>query len=142
MLDLKDCIEKGLIKKIPPSKEQAHLSSQKASELLEEAKANLEEERHNSAALVGYVAAFNAARALLFKDGYREKSHYCVARYLEVHYSEKLGSGMIYSLDTYRETRHEIQYSSTHSASEMEAKEMVRFAEELIEKVDEILQED
>ncbi len=141
MLDYQDCFEKGLIKTIPASKEQADQSALKASDMVGEARANLEDERYNSAALMAYLAMFNAARALLFKDGYREKSHYCVARYVEANYSSKIGMNMIHMLDAYRETRHEIQYSTIHNASKEEATAMVDFADDFIEKIDEILSE-
>jgi uncharacterized protein (UPF0332 family) len=141
LFDLQDCIEKGSIKKIPASLEQAKLSTTKASEVLSEARANLEEERFNSAGIMAYVSILNSARALIFKDGYREKSHFCVARYIETHYGDKLALGMIHKLDAYRETRHEIQYSATHNATETEAKEMVEFAGEFLEKIEEIIEE-
>ena len=140
MLDLKSCIEKGLIRKIPRSTEQARLSFEKAAELLEEAKANLEEDRYNSAVLIAYASILNLCRALLFKDGYREKSHYCVARFLEVNYGDELGSATIGLLDAFRETRHEVQYSTTHSATKSEAEEIMKFAEEFLEKVEKLLE--
>ena len=135
MSKLDECIEKGLIRKIPPSREQAQLSMEKAWEMLEEAQANLEEKRYNSALLVGYVAALNAAKALLYRDGFREKSHYCIARFLEVHYGEVLGSGMLHMFDSYREARHETQYSAMHSATESEAIEFISFTEEFLDKI-------
>jgi uncharacterized protein (UPF0332 family) len=135
LTELEECIRKGLIRKIPPSQEQAYLSMEKAWEMLGEAQANLEESRYNSAVLVGYVAALNAAKALLSRDGFREKSHYCIARFLEVHYCEVLGSGMLHMFDTYREARHETQYSATHNSNESEAKEFIRFTEEFLEKI-------
>ena len=62
----------------------------KAKELIEEAGENLEDGRYNSATVVAYLALFNSARALLFKDGYRERSHICIARYLEKKYKSKI----------------------------------------------------
>ncbi|MEW5996573.1 MAG: HEPN domain-containing protein [Candidatus Micrarchaeota archaeon] len=141
MLDLEGCMEKGLIKKTPPSKEQALLGMEKAEEVLEDAKANLEEERYNSAAMLAYVSMLNAARAVLFRDGYREKSHYCISRYLEEKYGDVLGKEMVKLLDAYRETRHEVQYSAAYNASPMEAEEMVGFAGRFLKKVEEILEE-
>lgn len=140
MLDLEGCIGKGLIKKSPPSKEQALLSVQKAGEVLEDAKANLEEERHNAATMLAYVSMLNAARAVLFRDGYREKSHYCISRYLEAKYGKALGKEMIGLLDAYRETRHEVQYSAAYNASPKQAAEMVAFAARFLEKIEELLE--
>jgi len=56
---------------------------------------------------------FHAARAILFIDGFREKSHFAVDRYLEDKYATTglLEKEWIDILDFYRETRHEDQYS-------------------------------
>lgn len=63
MIDFNECLAKGLLARIPASKEKAVQSIEKAKELLEEAKANLEEERINSTVIVAYLAIFHAARA-------------------------------------------------------------------------------
>ncbi|MCP8321946.1 MAG: HEPN domain-containing protein, partial [archaeon] len=39
--------------------------------------------------IASYNTVFHAARALLFKDGIKEKSHWAVARYLEYEYVNK-----------------------------------------------------
>jgi uncharacterized protein (UPF0332 family) len=36
-----------------------------------------------SAMMAAYMGYFHAARAVLFRDGVREKSHYCIGVYLE-----------------------------------------------------------
>ncbi len=36
-----------------------------------------------------YNAFFHTARALLFRDGIKERSHFCVARYIEEKYVVK-----------------------------------------------------
>ena len=42
--------------------------------------------RFSSSILASYMVMFHAARTILFFDGFREKSHACVARYLEEKY--------------------------------------------------------
>ena len=79
----KECIEKELLKKIPPSEENCTRSLNKAKKWLEEAEKSFENKIYQSSVLSSYLAMFHSARAILFRDGYREKSHYCVARYLE-----------------------------------------------------------
>lgn len=56
--------------------------------------------------------AVRSARAILFFDGYREKSHACIARYLEEKYTKNklLENRWIELLDHYRELRHGDQY--------------------------------
>jgi uncharacterized protein (UPF0332 family) len=125
---------------MPPSPEQALLSMEKAEEILEDAKANLEEGRYNAAAMLAYVSMLNAARAVLFKDGWREKSHYCITRYLEAKHGDVIGKEMVVLLDDYRDTRHDVQYSAGYNASPEKASGMVSFAGKFLEKVGGILE--
>ncbi len=139
MISLDDCLEKGLIKKTAPSKEQANSAISKAKVLLEEAKADSEDHRYNSAVMMAYAAMLNASRALLFRDGYRERSHACTIRYLEAGYKGKIPADSISLLDHYRETRHEVQYDSSYLADEDSAKNILRFAQGFITLVDSLL---
>ncbi len=139
MLDLEGCISKGLIRRIPASREHASASARKANKMLGDAKANRGEGRFDAAALLGYVSMLNAGRALLFRDGYTEKSHYCVARYLEAKYPKELGRESIRELDSCRQVRHEVQYSAAHHTSESEAERLVGFTEEFLSKIEELI---
>ena len=84
--ELEKCFEKGLIRKTLPSKEKALKSIHKARKWLEEARKNFKFRLFDSCLVSSYSAMFHAARALLLKDGFREKSHYCLARYVEEKY--------------------------------------------------------
>ncbi len=139
MIDLNECLSKGLIRKYTPSKEQALASLNKAKTLLAEAEGDLQDKRYNSAMLVGYVSILNASRAVLFKDGYREKSHVCIVRYIEAKYKNKLPEGHIKLLDHYRETRHEIQYGTEQFAEEQGAREIVEFAKKYMKIIEGII---
>ena len=136
MITYEDCLNEGLIKKITSSITQARSQMDKANVLLEEAKKAVKNESPNAAVLAGYAAMFDAARALLFKDGYRERSHACVARYLEAKYSEKLDLAFIHLLDEYREKRHKVSYSSEYYPTIEEARNLVEFAEKFLEKIE------
>ena len=140
MISYEECLESGLIKKMAPSIVQAKSQMEKAHTLLEEAKVAVKNKSPNSAVLAGYASMFDAARALLFKDGFRERSHACVARYLEVKYSEKLGSSFVDLLDEYREKRHKVSYSSEYYPTIEEAGNLVGFAEQFIEKIEKTLE--
>lgn len=139
MIDFKDCLEKGLLRKTAPSKEQARMCLEKAAQSLEDARANLEEGRHDATVLLAYGSLLSASRAILFNDGMREKSHACVVRYLEAKCAEKLGVRSIGLLDSFREARHEVQYSAAFRASAAQAKEIVGFAEEFLEKAEKLV---
>lgn len=130
-----------MLRKIPPSKEKARNSMETALKWLEEAKKNLDSEAFNSSVLSSYLAMFHSARALLFSDGFREKSHYCIARYLEEKYVKKklLESKWINLLDHYRELRHNDQYSITFFTTKDEAENALNTAKEFIERMRKLL---
>ncbi|MBD3397517.1 HEPN domain-containing protein [Candidatus Micrarchaeota archaeon] len=114
---------------------------EKAQVMLEEAEKAAKGGSPNSAVLAGYAAMFDGARALLFKDGYRERSHACVARYLEANYSEKLGGSFVDLLDEYREKRHKVSYSSEYYPTVEEAKNLLEFAGKFLEKIEKLVEE-
>lgn len=109
--------------------------------MLEEARGNLDAMRINSAVIVAYLAMFNAAKAILFKDGFREKSHACVARYLENRYAQRgeISFEYIELLDRFRSSRHATQYDVSYYPNKKEAEQMIGFAEEFINKIENIL---
>jgi uncharacterized protein (UPF0332 family) len=139
MIDLERCIAMGLIRKTVPSKEQAIASIEKAKRFLTEAKANLEDERFDSTVVIAYLAILNASRAFLFRDGYREKSHACITRYLEAKYSDKIPVEYIELLDHYRETRHDVQYEADYFSEQEGANQIVDFAEKFVKLAEKLL---
>lgn len=80
---------------------------------------------------------FHSARSLLFLDGYREKSHYCIARYLEEKYvrSGMLESKWVELLDHYRDLRHDDQYSTTFFATIDEAESALKTAKDFFDRM-------
>lgn len=132
MIDAKGCVERGLLRKIAPSKEKALQCIKKSSELLGEARACLENGQLNAAALAGYTALLNAEGAVLFRDGWRERSHECTIRYLEKNYGREITPDTIALLERYKTSRHNTQYDVTYSPDETEAASLLEFAEEFI----------
>jgi len=138
-----ECFNKGLLRKIPSSKEKAEGSIRAAKRWLEEAEKNLKSKAYQSSVLSSYLGMFHAARAILFMDGIREKSHYCIARYLEEYYAEKkiLETKWIDLLDHYRELRHNSQYAVDFMASDKEAESAIEKTKEFIERINKIIRE-
>ena len=136
-------MERGLLRRVVPSKEKGLLSIKRAEEWLLEAKTTLEFGSYRSSLIASYMAMFHAARALLFKDGWREKSHYCIARYLEEFYvkSGKLDGSWVELLDRMRELRHEDQYDIVYTPDAEEAEEGIRIAGEFIQVIKKLLEE-
>lgn len=139
MIDLNECMQKGLIRKFHPSQQKAEACITKSKTLLLEAQAELKDRRYNSATIMGYVVLLNLCRAILFRDGYRERSHACTTRYLEEKYKGIIKQEDIELLDHYRETRHEVQYEAEYLAGEEDAKQIVQFAETFLKQIEKII---
>jgi len=133
----KNCVEKGLLRRFPPSEDNALRSVKKAKSWLKEAEKSFQGEAYDSSVLSSYLAMFHSARAILFLDGYREKSHACVARYLEEQYvsKKKLEKKWVELLDHHREIRHDDQYDLSFYSSDEEAKEALESAAQFLEQM-------
>lgn len=140
MVTIERCLKDGLLKQMPPSPVEARNQLDKATVLIKEAKSCFDNDNVNAAVMTAYAALFDAARALLFRDGYRERSHVCVVRYLEAQYMNQLGEDMIILLDEYRDKRHKVVYASDYYPTEEEAANFVVFAEKFVAKIKEIMQ--
>ncbi|MFH1916815.1 MAG: HEPN domain-containing protein [Nanoarchaeota archaeon] len=109
-MDVNECLEKGLLKKETPDKRKADKSIEVAVYKLERARKLLELGMFEETILNGYAALFHAGRAILFRDGIREKSHYALFVYLKEKYSDKLERRFLNELNSYRLERHDISY--------------------------------
>ena len=129
-----DCIKENLLRKIPPSKDKAIQSIKKAHQWLKEAENSLKGAAFNSSILSSYMIMFHAARSILFIDGYREKSHACVARYLEEKYVKtgKFDRKWVELLDHSREIRHEDQYNLSFISTEEDAEHALKSARDFL----------
>lgn len=84
---------------------------------------------------------FHAGRSILFFDGYREKSHACISRYLEEKYvkSQKLDIKWVELLDHSREIRHDDQYDLSFFSTEEEAVNALQSAKGFINEMENLL---
>lgn len=117
--DIDKCIERRLLVRIPASKSKADKSS----------------------ILSSYLAMFHAARAFLFLNGYRDKSHFAVARFLEDKYvnSKCLEKQWVELLDYYRDVRHDNQYGINSLVSEDDAAKAFRSASDFVDRMKTLL---
>jgi uncharacterized protein (UPF0332 family) len=143
LFDYNDCLKKGLIRKIAPSEEKARQSLNTALKWLEETEKNFSSDALRSSLLSAYLAMFHSARSILYHDSYREKSHACVARYLEPNY---VGKGHLEQkweelLDHYREIRHRDQYSFNFFTSIEEPEDTIDKSMAFVTRMQSILDE-
>ena len=103
------------------------------------AKNSLEREDYKWATVQGYYSMFHAAKALLYTNGYREKSHRALVTALNELYVKtgKLESDHLENLKPAMDLREEADYSMTFS--ETGARELARYAETFLTRVKEIL---
>ena len=137
----RNCIEKGLLRKIPPSPQKADMSLAKAKKWSKEAEKSLNGKAFDASTMASYLVMFHSARAILYFDGYREKSHACVARYLEEKYMKpgRLDKKWIELLDHKREMRHSNQYDLSFCSTEEEAEKALKTANKFLGRMKELL---
>ena len=138
--DFNECLKQGLLRRIPRSKQKAENSVETAYKWLDEAEKNFASSAFNSCLLSCYLAMFHSARAILYKDGFREKSHACIARYLEGIYVKKglLEQRFVDLLDHHRELRHQDQYGVNFFAIKEDCEQALESAKIFLSEMDKI----
>lgn len=138
-MKISDLIEKGLIRKETAKNEEIYGSVTLAKRFLERARGNKTMRFYDIAFLLAYTSMFHAARALLFLEGYKERSHFALVAVLKERYKDDRELiEMLDILDSYRISRHAIQYSGEFS-SEIDATEAINDAERFVSLTEKIV---
>lgn len=140
LLSLKECYKKELLKPGEKSIRLAKKSLKQASFFLNEAQDLIELGKKQISAISLYNAYFHATRALLYKDGVKERSHYCIARYLEEKYvkTKKLSIKFLNAFETVMSIRHNVQYSTEKIEIDEDLTELSNTCEELILEIEKL----
>ena len=141
LVKLKECFEKGLLKKTRKEPDLALKDLKKAEFFLNETNDLIEINKSVIAALSLYNSYFHCARALLFKNGIKERSHYCIAKYIEEEYvkTNMIESKFLNAFETIMSVRHNAQYSTEEIEIEEDLIELYTLCEEFILVVQKIL---
>jgi uncharacterized protein (UPF0332 family) len=140
--NIDDCFERGLLRKVESSRSKSEQSLLQAGEWLSEAEKNLEAEALRSAISSAYLAVFHSARAVLFRDGVREKSHYCIGLYLQRYVEDgTLEEDWPMLFDRIRSVRHADQYSFMALPTVEEVQAGIDLAERFMERMTKLLSE-
>lgn len=137
-MNLEECFEKRLLRRARPDRLKTTKALEMAAKDLAAAEKLFEHGFYEQVILYSHTAMFQGARALLFKDGIFEKSHYCVIEYLKHNdvRSGKLDQSHIYWLDTYRVERHETLYGLEKiDVKESDANAAIKSAKDFLEAV-------
>ena len=138
---LEDCFKRGQLRSVQPSHEKAISSMKEARIWVEESRKAISSGANRSAFISIYLVYFHSARSILFNDGIREKSHYCIGVYLEyLVEKKKLEPKWPMLFHVIRQQRHSTQYSFNIEPSEDEIdyqlKEAIIFLDRMGDLID------
>ena len=132
-MNVDDCFSRGLLKKTRPSKDKAEKSLKIAEGYLKKAKDNLKLGHYDVAVTLCYGAMFHSARAVLFVDGVKERSHICLIVYLKRKHPEM--RVQTNTLDSYRRTRHAVVYGLDADLEEDDANIALDLSEDFVSEI-------
>jgi len=137
-----DCFKLRLLRKIAPDKEKSKKSIEIADIRISTAKELLKHKIFNSVISESYMSMFHASRALLYKDGIQEKSHYAISVYLKEIYKDKIPLPVINLLEIHRTERHEATYGFEYQPDKEDAELAIKDAEMFIKEIKKVLSEE
>ena len=136
-MKLKDCYKEKLLRKTKPSIKYAQKSLETSDEYIKKAEDNLEINNYDITIFCSYTSMFHVSRALLFKDGIKERSHICIISYIKETYPNmrKLAN----QLDTYRRNRHNTLYALDFLTSKDDAYQAIEDAKSFNDQIKNII---
>ncbi len=127
-----DCFERKLLRKTPIGDEEIQNQVEIAQRYIEKAERICERELFDISFLTAYISLFHSARALLYKKGYKERSHFCLFEFVKNEFADDTQLHRLAEISQqYRESRHMIQYEGA-LCSEDSAKEAIRDAKNFL----------
>ena len=130
---LDECFRRGLLKRTAPDPENARRSLELSMSAIEDSSENVRIRRYRVVVVFSYTAMFHAARAILLRDGVKERSHECIPVYIKESYPEL--ERIADTLDAYRRLRHDAIYGLDLTLDEAEARAALESATELLQEV-------
>jgi len=135
-MKISSLIEKGLLIKSKSSEQEVSGSLAIAEKFIEKAKGNQKIEFFDVAFSLAYQSMFHSARTLLFKNNLKERSHSAMISAVKEIYKEKVKlKELLQTMDSYRITRHAIQYIGAGCTKE-DSLEAIKDAEKLFEEIE------
>jgi uncharacterized protein (UPF0332 family) len=134
-----NCLKKNKIRKFSQGKSLVKKELASARNDLSEAEESLGRKRFKWATIQAYYSMFHSARAFLYNNNYREKSHYCLIVALEYFYVRegKLSSRLVEGLQRGKNLRENADYYDQWSKTG--AEETIKLAKEFIESANQII---
>ena len=139
-MKLNECFSRGLLKRVPVDKENALRSLELSKSNIDDAEASLGIRRYRVVVVSSYTAMFHAARAILFKDGVKERSHECIPIYINEIYPRLVR--VANTLDSYRRFRYNVMYGLDVFLDEDEARAALKAAKETLLEIEKMINMD
>lgn len=138
--EFEECLQKGKLRDFPAGKRLSEKELKSADGDLIEAKESYKNKKFKWATIQGYYSMFHTARALVYSQGVRERSHYCLIVALkEFFVSKKLLSPKIAEMLQHGKTLREgADYYSQWS--EEGAKQLIENADTFLNKAKQMLE--
>jgi uncharacterized protein (UPF0332 family) len=135
-------LKRGKIVRFPAAKKLASKELDVAREDLKTSQKSLKQKSYKWATVQAYYAMFHAARTLLYHQGYREKSHYCLILAMKSFYVSKgvLEMRLVESLQMAKALREGADYENTFDAES--AKALVAQAQEFVQVAEKVIAQD
>ncbi|MFA5382561.1 MAG: HEPN domain-containing protein [Candidatus Micrarchaeia archaeon] len=140
-LTIKECLDKGLLRKTKPNLQKVTYSIKTAEEKLEHAEKLFDSKFYEDSIISAYTSMFHSSRALLFKDGYEERSHFALCIYISEKYNLIIENRFIRELNSLRLARHDLLYGLEKSkeVQEVEAEDILDTAKEYLKIIKKLL---
>ena len=138
-LEFQRCLDKHWLVRMPEARSLSSRELDVAGDDLTEAQAAYERRSYKWSTIQAYYAMFHAARALLYSQGYREKSHRCLSVAMRHLFVAKgiLEAVLIDGLDDVRALREDADYRTEFSP--IGAEHSVNVARQLVDRAGELL---
>lgn len=141
-MSLERLLRAGMIQKVFSDKKQALQIFAIAKRDVSAANKMLEAEGYDWCLAISYNSMLQAGRALMFLEGYRymsEHKHVAVVEFVHEAFGKDLTDRMIDIFDRMRKKRHKMVYDIVYSVTRDEAEQAIKWAEEFVQKVEDIL---
>jgi len=132
MNDFERCIKERHLLKIKTTNEMIEKEIASAEYDLYRSKESMKNEDYKWASVQAYYSMFHAAKALVLKKGYREKSHYCLIIAIRELYVKdgKMDGELADTLELCMHLRHDADYGLIYDKESAEA--AIRYAQHFL----------
>jgi len=139
MNDFERCVKERHLLRIKALREMIEKEITSATYDLSRSKESMQDEDYKWASVQAYYSMFHAAKALVLKKGYREKSHYCLIVAIRELYVKDgtMNDELADTLELCMHLRHDADYGLNYD--EESAETAIRYAQQFLSAVKKLL---